>query len=204
MHEHDLNLDAGALCLEFANTVEWHASDHPDDRLHDYAGLIAWAEGIGLLAADRADRLREAARAEPEKAGIAFHRATELRETIYRLFASYAEQGVFEEGDLAQLNEGLGETLAHARIVPAAGGFEWGWTEAGADFNQILWPVLRSAADLLASDTLDRVRQCADDRGCGYLFVDTSRNRSRRWCSMESCGNRAKAQRHYRRQKQGK
>ena len=60
----------------------------------------------------------------------------------------------------------------------------------------MLWPVAHSAAELLISDDLDRVKQCADDRGCGWLFVDTSRNRSRRWCSMESCGNRAKVQRH--------
>ena len=70
-------------------------------------------------------------------------------------------------------------------------------------FDRILWPVARSAGELLISDKLDRVRQCADDRGCGYLFVDTSRNRSRRWCSMESCGNRAKAHRHYQRQQKG-
>jgi len=51
----------------------------------------------------------------------------------------------------------------------------------------------------LTSEELDRVRECADDRGCGYLFMDTSRNRSRKWCDMRGCGNRAKAQRHYRR-----
>jgi predicted RNA-binding Zn ribbon-like protein len=67
------------------------------------------------------------------------------------------------------------------------------------DLDEMLRPVARSAADWLVSADVDRVRLCADDRGCGYLFVDTSRNRSRRWCSMESCGNRAKARRHYER-----
>jgi predicted RNA-binding Zn ribbon-like protein len=66
-----------------------------------------------------------------------------------------------------------------------------------------MWPVVHSAAELLTSPHLDRVRQCADDRGCGFLFFDTSRNGSRRWCSMESCGNRAKARRHYQRTKAG-
>ena len=69
------------------------------------------------------------------------------------------------------------------------------------NLERVVWPVARSAADLLTSDLLSRVRRCEDDRGCGYLFIDTSRNRSRRWCSMESCGNRAKARRHYARQK---
>jgi len=65
----------------------------------------------------------------------------------------------------------------------------------------MLWPILRSGADLLASEDRERVGQCADDRGCGWLFFDASRNRSRRWCNMEDCGNRAKAKRHYARER---
>jgi predicted RNA-binding Zn ribbon-like protein len=80
--------------------------------------------------------------------------------------------------------------------------FAWDWAEDPDSLDRVLWVVARSAGELLTSDQLDRVRQCADDRGCGYLFLDTSRNRSRRWCSMESCGNRAKARRHYQRQQQ--
>jgi predicted RNA-binding Zn ribbon-like protein len=69
----------------------------------------------------------------------------------------------------------------------------------------MLWPVARSAADLLTSaEELARVGQCADDRGCGWLFFDTSRNHSRRWCAMKDCGNRAKARRHYRRQRKAR
>ena len=56
MHTHTFDLDSGALCLDFANTVEWHASDHPDDKLHDYTDLIAWAEAAAILAPDRAGR----------------------------------------------------------------------------------------------------------------------------------------------------
>jgi predicted RNA-binding Zn ribbon-like protein len=71
----------------------------------------------------------------------------------------------------------------------------WRGDESGLD--GILWPILRSAARLLTDGDHSRLGQCADDRGCGYLFYDTSRNRSRRWCDMNSCGNRAKSQRHY-------
>ena len=65
----------------------------------------------------------------------------------------------------------------------------------------MLWPVVQSAVDLMTSPELDRVGQCADDRGCGWLFVDTTKNRSRRWCDMRDCGNRAKARRHYAKKK---
>ena len=102
---------------------------------------------------------------------------------------------------LAPLN-GLADQQSDAEIVQSEQGFAWSWAEDVPGAALVTWAVARSAADLLTSDQLGRVRQCADDRGCGYLFVDTSRNRSRRWCSMKSCGNRAKAKRHYERSSQ--
>jgi predicted RNA-binding Zn ribbon-like protein len=196
------DLDSGALCLDFANTAEWHASDDPDDKLDNYNDLVAWAETAAILPVEQAHQLREMAARQPEKAQAAFDKAIELREIIYRLFAAYAEQKTFSEADLAALNKVLSEAMSKVLVLPATAGFGWGWAANGQSLEEILWPVARSAGELLTSDQLERVRQCADDRGCGYLFVDTSRNRSRRWCSMESCGNRAKAHRHYKKQKQ--
>jgi len=200
MQTQTFDLDAGALCLDFANTVEWHGSDHPQDKLHNQVDLIAWAEAAAILSPDGANVLRQMAQKQPEMADAAFDRAIRLREAIYRLFVDVSEQGAFMPEDLAHLNEALGESLSHLQVIPSSIGFDWGWAEGSMEFDQILWPVTRSAGELLISDKLTRVRQCADDRGCGYLFVDTSRNGSRRWCSMESCGNRAKAHRHYQRQ----
>jgi predicted RNA-binding Zn ribbon-like protein len=74
--------------------------------------------------------------------------------------------------------------------------FTLGWAETRDELDGCLLPVVRSAAALLTSPELSRVGECADDRGCGYLFYDETRNRSRRWCDMGSCGNRAKAKRH--------
>lgn len=200
METQDFDFDAGALCLDFANTVDWHASDRPHDRLQDYFDLIAWAQAANILLPDQADRLCQMAREQPQLAEAVFARAIRLREATYRLFVDFFNQESCHDDDLALLNEVLSESLTHLQLVPSSAGFEWDWDEGSIDFDQILWPVARSAGELLTSQKLERVSQCADDRGCGYLFVDTSRNRSRRWCSMESCGNRAKAQRHYRRQ----
>lgn len=74
--------------------------------------------------------------------------------------------------------------------------FVWGWDDAAPALDRPLWPVARSLAELLTSDELPRVRECAADN-CAWLFIDTSKNRSRRWCDMAVCGNRAKARRHY-------
>lgn len=196
------DLDAGALGLDFANTVDWHASDHPQDSLAGFADLLAWAQAAETVSPDQATALHRLAQNQPEKAQAAFERAIQLRGAIYRIFAALSRQKDADPDDLAVLNRALRSALAHMQIATTTNGFAWEWAESTGGFDQILWPVARSAGELLVSGRLDRIRQCADDRGCGYLFVDTSRNGSRRWCSMESCGNRAKAHRHYKRRRQ--
>lgn len=195
------DLESGALCLDFANTVEWHASDQPEDLLNDFSDLIAWGVAAGLLLPDQAKGLLQNAESQPAEAAALFEKAIRLRESIYRIFSSFTEKGSVNSDDLTFLNEVLSKSMSHLGVVPFAQGFILEWMESPDGPDQILWSVARSAGELLTSDKLDRVSQCADDRGCGYLFVDTSRNKSRRWCSMESCGNRAKARRHYKRQK---
>jgi predicted RNA-binding Zn ribbon-like protein len=93
------------------------------------------------------------------------------------------------------------KAITVGEIVPQDKGFAWNWPLGPLSFEQMLWPITRAAMDLLLSKELSQVGQCADDRGCGLLFIDTSRNHSRQWCSMDVCGNRAKAQRHYQRSK---
>ena len=195
----NLNLREGWLCLDFANTVDWHASDHPGENLNSYADLIAWAENVGLLTAQESKHLlREAAR-RPDDAALTLQQAVELREAIYQVCSAVARGTAPGEAALSQLNAALSTALAHTRIVPTDDGYVWDWTGDSETLEAVLWPVARSAAELLTSPDLDRVGECADDRGCGWLFFDTTRNHSRRWCFMKDCGNRAKAHRHYER-----
>jgi predicted RNA-binding Zn ribbon-like protein len=193
--------NAGRLCLEFANTVDWRGSAQPVESLKHYRDLVAWARGVGLLSDSRADDLLQRAIEQPEMAIAAFRRALEVRESLYRAFTATAGGRPTDDQDLRVINEALRTALARLRIVSDSEGFAWQQEGDEADLEQILWPVVRSAAELLTSPELERVKQCADEHGCGYLFLDTSRNRSRRWCSMDSCGNRAKARRHYQRQR---
>jgi predicted RNA-binding Zn ribbon-like protein len=192
--------EAGRLCLDFANTVDWHRSDHPSELLTEYGQLVLWARAQGLLAKDDMRRLLERAVRDPDLAASVLQRAQELRDAIYHIFAAPALGQPVDEHDLNVLNVGLSQAMCGARIEIRDGQFSWGWQD-GDDLDCMLWPVLRSAADLLASGDRKRVGQCADDRGCGWLFYDASRNRSRRWCKMEDCGNRAKARRHYARER---
>jgi predicted RNA-binding Zn ribbon-like protein len=188
-----LKLLGGRLSLDFANTADWHASDHPVE-------FLTWSQHVGILTAHQAQRLLKKAARRPEDANAVLERAIALREAIYQIFSAISRGHPPQAADLATFNAELSGALAQSRIVSTAEGFAWDWAAAEDALDQMLWPVVHDAAGLLTSEELDRVGQCADDR-CGWLFLDTSRNRSRRWCSMEDCGNRAKARRYYERKR---
>ena len=204
MSEVSFEFDAGDLCLDFANTSNWHASEHPEESLHNYSDLLSWGEAAGILSAESADRLWQKALEQPEQAQRAYQAAIQTREAIYRIFSNrYAGSPVSEE-DLAKLNVLVHEAISHRQLVPNDDAFKWEWKPDGREPNLIAWEVAFAAAELLTSEKVVWVRECEDDRGCGFLFIDSSKNHSRRWCSMESCGNRAKARRHYSRTKSEK
>ena len=191
----------GHLCLDFANTADWHASDQPEELLTSYAEFVSWSQQAGVLTEKQAKRLLRQAADRPEEAMAVLKRAIVLREAIYEIFAAVAHEQSPQATDLTTLNSALSETLARSQIAPTETGFGWQWAGEENALDRPLWPIARSAADLLTSDELQRVGQCADDRGCGWLFLDTSRNHTRRWCDIKDCGNRAKAHRHYERKR---
>ena len=195
-----LSLVGGRLCLDFANTVGSHAGEHPNEYLRSYRDLVAWSRHAGILTDAEERCLLAAGEALPDEAGVVLERAVALREAIYRIFSAVAAARAPDDADLETLNVALARALAHARIVPAGDGFAWAWRDEQGALDQMLWPVARSAADLLTGGDLDRMRECANDT-CGWLFLDLSRNRSRRWCDMRDCGNRIKARRHYQRRR---
>ncbi len=190
----------GALCLDCANTTGWRPQPGNEECLRDYEDLVAWAEHAGALDEKERRDLQRAAEAEPKKAAAAHRRAIALREAIYRIFSAAAADRLAELGDVDLLNEAVDDAYRHLCLAPIAGGFAWEWCDAKGALDLPLWKVARSAADLLVSPELERVRECAGEK-CDWLFLDASRNRSRRWCDMAACGNRAKAQRNYARRR---
>jgi predicted RNA-binding Zn ribbon-like protein len=189
-----LNLIGGRLSLEFVNTVDTHDTCI-DEKLTDYASLVWWALHVGILDEAAAVPLFARAEADSGAAAAVFTRAIELREAIYRLFAKAQSGGAADDADLAVFNRELSCALGWLRVRAEEGAFAWGWEEP-AELDRVLWPVVRDAAELLVSGDLRRVGRCCGEN-CDWLYLDTSRNRSRRWCDMQSCGNRAKARRHY-------
>jgi predicted RNA-binding Zn ribbon-like protein len=195
--ENNWKLESGWLCLDFANTAEWHASDHPTESLTSYAALIGWARPIGFLPDRVAQQLLRAADQHPAEAARVLDRAVALREAIYHLSAVAAHGKTPAAADQAILNTELSRSLSQSGLVWNKVTFDWERQGEDGDLDQMLWWIVRSASELLTSEDIKRVGVCADDRGCGWLFYDTSRNGTRQWCSMRGCGNRAKARRHY-------
>jgi predicted RNA-binding Zn ribbon-like protein len=185
-----------AACLAFANTLQWHASANPRETLHRYQDLLAWASGQQLLAAGSAQSLARRARRAPRAAAAVYRRAIALREAIYRIFLSLRDGAVPERDDVQRLNEELQRALPHYRVEFGDAEPRWTLAAGSAALDLPLWPIVHSALEVLLAERLRaRVGQCADPEGCGWLFLDLSKNRSRRWCSIQECGNRAKQRR---------
>jgi predicted RNA-binding Zn ribbon-like protein len=191
----------GWLCLDFANTMEWHASDSPVETLSTYADLIEWSGNRGMISADAKDVLLRKSKEKPGEAQAVLEKAREVREDIYGILSDTARGKPIKTSELKGFNKALARALSHSRLVPSEGGLRWEWDWHSEKLDSVVWPVVKSAVDLMASKAITRVGQCADERGCGWLFWDSSRNRSRRWCDMSDCGNRAKVRRFYARKK---
>jgi predicted RNA-binding Zn ribbon-like protein len=200
----NLSLEGEELCLDFTNTVDWRKDNkRKKEWLNDFSDLILWSRHVGILEEKTAQALSLKALQQPDKAKQVYKKAIELREILFHLFSSLAIERKLEDYNLSIFNHFLVETMGKSRLVSWQDGFTWSFYQDADTMDFMLNPIIKSAADLLVSPNLKRLKICADDY-CGWLFIDMSRNNSRRWCNMKVCGNRAKAHRYYQRKRQEK
>ena len=188
------------LCVRFVNTVDWR--DDPvrrSDPLKSYSDLLHWASHAGAIPPRIAHQLAHEASQHPAAAQAAFTHAILLREALASVLAAAVQRSQPPADDLRRFNAALGKSGEHLRLAGSKGAFHLDW-DSESSFERVLWPVVHSAADLVTSSDLQRLRT-SEGEGCGWFFLDTTRNRSRRWCNMASCGNRAKVKRFYERHK---
>jgi predicted RNA-binding Zn ribbon-like protein len=185
---------SGWLCLDLANTVEPRCGAAERDHLHRYGDLVAWAGHAGALDDDAQEaELLRAATDRPAAARAAFARAVALREAVYGVFAAMARGATPAAADLDVVQRCYAAAARSATIVAAGGRFTWAWPRA--DLDRPWYPIARSALGLLTTGPLERLKMCPTDEGCAWLFIDVTKNNSRRWCSMETCGAEAKIKR---------
>ena len=193
-HIETLRVVGGNVALDFVNTQGGVPDrEEPEDEfLRSYEDLVAWAHRLGLVTGAEMGRLLRSARAQPRRAGATYRRALLLRGHLYELFRAVALGRRVPRRSIEVLRDAEADALARGELVSSGGRYRWGW--AGSDdLARPLWPVAHAAADLLTSERLERVKAC---RACRWLFVDESKNRSRRWCTMEECGTHEKMRRY--------
>ena len=190
-----IELVAGRACLDFANHRE-----RVLERADAYGALVAYALESDLIDADEAERLVSSAGDRPAEADAVIHRAHVLARAVRHVFEALAAGDSPSTRWLRLLNREIRNAGARVEIVAHDGSYEWGWhTPRPLSLDRPLWPVAGDAADLLATENPCRFKVCGA-ASCRWLFFDTSKNCSRRWCDMATCGNRAKARRFRQRQ----
>jgi len=192
--EYVFELTGGRLSLDFANTVDNRPALHRKELLKSYVDLLSWSKQAGAISAKTSKRLYVETKRRPSEATAVLKEAKTLREAIFGIFSAIASGRTPRTTDLEKLNEAVPRVLAHSQIVVSQRRFQMQYSGERDALDQMLWPVVRSALELLTSQELRAVRECAADN-CAWLFMDRSRNQSRRWCNMKVCGNRAKVRR---------
>ena len=189
-----LEIVGGALCLDFANTI--NSRRKPEyDYLQQYSDLAEWAGKAGMLSPAKRKRLLTLAEQDSKSAEAVLLKALRIRELLYRLFSKNARPSGSNREDIGVFVKFYADAMSHSIFVRKDNYFAADWL-ADESLDAALWPILYSAGQLLLSQELMRVKECPN---CSWLFLDTSKNQSRRWCSMNTCGARDKMRRYLRR-----
>ena len=191
-----LELVGGSLCLDFVNTINSrHNPEH--DYLMQYSDVVDCATKLGILSLAQNHQLQKRARQNIHEAENALLAARTLRDLVYRLFSNAVQDSQPETKDLEVFTIFYGESISRGQFVKRDTHYATTWNLDEAP-DAVLWPIVYSAGELLLSQELAQVKECP---GCGWLFLDTSKNQSRRWCSMNTCGARDKMRRYHKKQR---
>jgi predicted RNA-binding Zn ribbon-like protein len=186
-------LNAEHVALDFVNTLDdRYAPRGPRELLPSYADLIRFCRQAGIVTHAEAARLSALPGASQEKA---LRSAIELRELLARVFYRWVEGRPPAAEDRIALEQWSAACARHRELRWKNENLEWTWKALAADAEAPALLLAQRALDLLIGDEPPRLHTCASET-CRWLFLDTSKNRTRRWCDMKICGNRAKARRY--------
>lgn len=186
----------GHPALDFVNTVRRWPPEAGDEYLPGFQELLDWNVRNGLVDAGSA---RALARAAPDSCADTHHKALELRAALHALFQAVAQDRTLPQSALDLLTETVKQTIGWRQLRATGSRLCCGWECCPSAPLSVLGPVSWGAMELLESGPLERVKECHPPEGCGWLFLDASKNRSRQWCNMRTCGNQAKVRRFRRR-----
>ncbi|MET8278524.1 CGNR zinc finger domain-containing protein [Micromonospora sp. NPDC005174] len=207
----ELPLVGGHPVLDLVNTLERGGGSSPHDHLSDSSDLLRWSVRVGVLGDGEADQVDRAWHDEPAAAHAGLVAVRDIREGLHLVMLSLitdadggtAGDPVEAGAALVALHERWAGAAARARLVldPSGVRLAYGTVPAMVVPDRIA----EAALDLMLTADLTRVHRCpVREGGCGWLFLDQSRNGSRRWCRMADCGNTVKARRLTERRRAGR
>ncbi len=183
----------GDLTLDFVNTISWRKTDRAHEWLSSYTNLLDWAMLAGAISSPRSKLLIKISDLHPVLANRVVARAINLREALNVIITSTILPSTPSSRQMAILNSHLSLALQQLNLSRANSAFLWAWRLDEPRLDEVLWPVVWSACNLFISERRNQIGHC---EGCGWVFLDTTKNHTRRWCVMKDCGNRAKAHRY--------
>jgi len=186
-------LFAGHPALELVNTLDLRFSANPQDLLPTYADLLRFAAQLRLLPAEQVRKLGRGVRAQDGQRVLAS--TVELREALAAVLYAWVDGDKPADGQVEILETHFHAAALHRSLRGGDERLVWNWSGLEQQAELPLWKLAQSASDLLVSDDARRVKDCGDPT-CRWLFLDLSKNHTRRWCDMKTCGNRMKARRH--------
>lgn len=184
----------GALCLDFANTQGGRDKTRDHERLPDYIAAVDWACAAHAVSEDEGGRLRAMARRLPAQAERNVEQLRLFRECLYRLFSALAAKREVRSEDDDCLRGAISAAVNAACLECHLGRCDWRIDTDKCGLNTLMSRIALDAQQLLLSSEMPNVNEC---KRCSWLFVDRSKNKRRRWCKAETCGNRTRASRHY-------
>jgi predicted RNA-binding Zn ribbon-like protein len=187
-------LRAGHPALELVNTLDFRFSGQTVDLIPTYKDLLRLTTQLQMLTAEQARKLGRTAGAEEARSLIAS--TAELRETLAKVLYGRIDGTRLPAGQIQVLEKLFHAATLHRRLVTGKSHLEWSWSGAERQAEIPLWMLAQAASDLLVSSDVELIKDCGDPT-CRWLFLDVSKNHTRRWCDMKTCGNRMKARRHH-------
>ena len=185
----------GALCLDFCNSGQNARGPSGAEWIAGFPELIDWLEAAEAITRGQAARLRRAAAASPRAAAQVWGRAIKFREALFRVLNARTEGGAIAREDLSIVEAEHARAVSFARLAWTGDGYSWSLDPSAESLDAALQPLVESAVSLLTSAKMERLRRCGNST-CYWLFIDETKNHSRRWCEMASCGNVLKVRRH--------
>ena len=185
----------GALCLDFCNSGQNARGPSGAEWIAGFPELIDWLEAADAITRGQAARLRRAAAASPRAAAQVWGRAIKFREALFRVLNARTEGGAIAREDLSIIEAEHARAVSFARLAWTGDGYSWSLDPSAESLDAALQPLVESAVSLLTSAKMERLRRCGNST-CYWLFIDETKNHSRRWCEMSSCGNVVKVRRH--------